>query len=304
MTREELYELVWTTPVVKAAKALGVSGSYLSRVCFALSVPKPPPGYWAKRYVGQASERPPLLPGAPGSPREWIRHGRDRTVITPFFHHPDRVRSLHGTSTGQYLLSRTAWHLRAAATIVQSKGEYLQPPIRRPTMMDVVTTSEGLEACLAFAEVLVDACESRGHRILMAGAFEGFRRQEIHTGDCAGAASAYDTKHKMWPPRPTIIYFGSRPLGIAVVEATKRVKVRYDGYSTFVPVAEWKGPDTGLTWTTTMSMPTGLVKLVAYRPDSGEDWSQEWSEKVSGSLLRRALAVTKELERAASTMYD
>ena len=44
VTREELYELVWSEPMVAAAKRFGVSGSYLARVCFGLSVPRPPRG--------------------------------------------------------------------------------------------------------------------------------------------------------------------------------------------------------------------------------------------------------------------
>lgn len=33
MTREELYELVWSQPMTEVAKSLGVSGSYMARVC-------------------------------------------------------------------------------------------------------------------------------------------------------------------------------------------------------------------------------------------------------------------------------
>ena len=33
ITREELYELVWSTPMTKVAGKFEVSGSYLARVC-------------------------------------------------------------------------------------------------------------------------------------------------------------------------------------------------------------------------------------------------------------------------------
>lgn len=45
MTREQLYELVWSLPMTEVAKRLGVSGSYMARVCTQLSVPRPKLGY-------------------------------------------------------------------------------------------------------------------------------------------------------------------------------------------------------------------------------------------------------------------
>ena len=57
-SREELYQLVWSAPMSKAADHFGVSGSYLARVCTILNVPRPQRGYWAKLAVGKA---PPAL---------------------------------------------------------------------------------------------------------------------------------------------------------------------------------------------------------------------------------------------------
>lgn len=52
ITREDLYELVWSTPMIKVAEKFDVSGIYLARVCAALRVPRPERGYWAKLAVG------------------------------------------------------------------------------------------------------------------------------------------------------------------------------------------------------------------------------------------------------------
>ena len=49
--REELYQLVWSKPMIKVAEQLGVSGSYMARVCTVLNVPRPERGYWAKLAV-------------------------------------------------------------------------------------------------------------------------------------------------------------------------------------------------------------------------------------------------------------
>lgn len=71
MTREELYARAWATPMSKLAQELGVSGSYLARVCARLDVPRPPRGYWAKRAVGRAPAITPLPDIGPGEPDAW-----------------------------------------------------------------------------------------------------------------------------------------------------------------------------------------------------------------------------------------
>jgi len=47
ITREQLYELVWSMPMTRAAKELDVSDVMLGRVCRERDVPCPPRGYWA-----------------------------------------------------------------------------------------------------------------------------------------------------------------------------------------------------------------------------------------------------------------
>jgi len=47
LTREELYELVWSKPMTHVAKELGVSDVMVGKLCREKMVPKPPRGYWA-----------------------------------------------------------------------------------------------------------------------------------------------------------------------------------------------------------------------------------------------------------------
>ena len=65
-TREALYELVWSQPMIKLADRFGVSSSYMAPVCTLLNVPRPERGYWAKLAVGKAPERPALPAPHPG----------------------------------------------------------------------------------------------------------------------------------------------------------------------------------------------------------------------------------------------
>ena len=61
MTRSELYEKVWSAPMTRLAKELGVSDVGLAKACRRHDVPAPPRGYWAKLAAGHTPPRT-LLP--------------------------------------------------------------------------------------------------------------------------------------------------------------------------------------------------------------------------------------------------
>lgn len=60
LTREKLYEEVWTVPIVQLAKRYRISDVGLSKICRRLNVPRPSPGYWAQIAAGQTLPRTPL----------------------------------------------------------------------------------------------------------------------------------------------------------------------------------------------------------------------------------------------------
>ncbi len=61
LTRQALYDRVWTDPMTKIAADLGVSSSGLKAICDRAAVPVPRAGYWQKRAVGRAG-KPSALP--------------------------------------------------------------------------------------------------------------------------------------------------------------------------------------------------------------------------------------------------
>lgn len=60
MTREDLYDAVWTTPMSRLAEEYGISGNGLAKICGREEIPYPPRGYWAKHAVGKAPKQIPL----------------------------------------------------------------------------------------------------------------------------------------------------------------------------------------------------------------------------------------------------
>jgi hypothetical protein len=68
ISRKELFDLVWEKPLCHLAKDFNVSGSYLTRVCRDLETNKPPVGYWLRKELGRAEEKPDLNPPSADCP--------------------------------------------------------------------------------------------------------------------------------------------------------------------------------------------------------------------------------------------
>jgi ankyrin repeat protein len=60
LSREELFERVWSVPMSNLAPEWGLSGNGLAKACKRLKIPVPPRGYWAKKAAGKKVRRPRL----------------------------------------------------------------------------------------------------------------------------------------------------------------------------------------------------------------------------------------------------
>ena len=59
-TRQELYELVWSTPIATLAAQFEISDRGLAKTCQRHVIPVPGRGYWAKVEAGQPATKTPL----------------------------------------------------------------------------------------------------------------------------------------------------------------------------------------------------------------------------------------------------
>lgn len=62
LTRERLYELVWSEALVRLGKGLGISDVAIAKQCRKASISIPERGYWNKLQAGHAVARTPLPP--------------------------------------------------------------------------------------------------------------------------------------------------------------------------------------------------------------------------------------------------
>ena len=68
VSREALYEEVWTDAVTVVAPRYGLSDVGLVKICKKLGIPVPPRGYWAKVKAGRPTRKVPL-PALPAGAR-------------------------------------------------------------------------------------------------------------------------------------------------------------------------------------------------------------------------------------------
>lgn len=61
LSRRDLFDLVWSTPVTKLAGDFGMSDRGFSKLCTRHKVPTPPRGYWARIEAGAEPQIPPFL---------------------------------------------------------------------------------------------------------------------------------------------------------------------------------------------------------------------------------------------------
>ena len=59
LTRETLYEPVWSEPIVRVASRLGLPGRGLGKLCARYQIPVPPRGWWAKKQHGHRLSKAP-----------------------------------------------------------------------------------------------------------------------------------------------------------------------------------------------------------------------------------------------------
>lgn len=62
LSRAELHRAVWTEPASTLGERLGISSTWLSKLCKEADIPMPPQGHWAKSLAKRKKTRVPPLP--------------------------------------------------------------------------------------------------------------------------------------------------------------------------------------------------------------------------------------------------
>jgi hypothetical protein len=312
VSRQELYEMVWSMPMIKVAEQFKVSGSYMARVCSALRVPRPERGHWTKLAFGKAAEKAPLPEAQPGDQLIWSRkEGLQWPALLRLVERPpgpQRNRVGHPV-TGVHGLIRDAKGYYGTGYKVD-EGQHLRPYKR--LMVDVTASKAGLEKALAFANDLFNALESEGHPVVISSPADCLGRIRIDEHEKMSEAhrrNALDDDDHLWSPqRPTVVYAGSVAFGLAIIEMSESILLRYVN-GKFIRESDYKlakasSRHNDYGWTTTTDIPCGRLRLVFYAPYRGVSWSMVFQETEGRALTKDIPEIVKSIGSSTEVLVQ
>lgn len=318
VTRERLYELAWSEPMIRVGERFGVSSSYMARVCADLRVPRPGRGYWAQREFGKEPPTAPSLPAArPGDVTVW---SPGSALSSPRIHPArtisERLDSAESGSGGGVRIMRTE-HKRARGLhelLTGVKPDFLKTrkteagllrPYKR-RLVDIIVSEKQVDVALAAANSLFVALETKGHRVTFSPPDARMRRAEF---DEREAPNKNHYHHAIWSPdRITVVYVGNVPIGLTLFETTEEIEVVYD-HGTYLPVRDlsavqlrqYQGP---MHWRTKQRGPSGRFCWQAYCPNWMVKWTRQWRGSNAKEMESLVSTVLQDLEAAAPVLAN
>jgi hypothetical protein len=187
------------------------------------------------------------------------------------------------------------------------EGAYLKP--YKKLLVDITTSEAGLDRALNLANDLFNAFGSVGHRVVIASPDSQLKRGHIDEREDHSTPRDHYHYSGLWSPhRPTAVYIGDVAIGLAIVEMSEPVLLRYVN-GKYIRDADYIPPRLGRdgrdhTWTTTRELPSGRFRIIAYSPYSRVDWSLDWQETRKSSLRSSIRDIVKALEDAAPELVE
>jgi hypothetical protein len=121
LTRRQLYDLVWSQPMLRLAKTYGLSDVGLAKVCKKHRIPRPPRGYWAKKEAGH-EQRQVSLPDPENDCQIVIENNPMDTVVenADLQHECDRLIAIESQPESRIQVAST---LRGADELVSRAND-------------------------------------------------------------------------------------------------------------------------------------------------------------------------------------
>ncbi len=211
LSREDLYERVWSTPMRTLAAEFGLSDVGLKKTCTRLRIPTPERGYWAKKAAGQRVRQVPL-PKLPAS----VKPETMTADFTVAQRAAAQAASPPEPATGPVAEQRAfesrpenlltvpdvleSPHRLVAATVVAMRTakpdtQHVLRSRASVGVLDLSVTLGTVDRALRIFDVLIKALLARGHRV------------ELRTDD---------------RKTTTVVIIGEHRIGIAITEKIER----------------------------------------------------------------------------------
>jgi hypothetical protein len=174
LSRQELFELVWSRPIRELATEFKLSDVGLAKVCKRYAIPRPERGYWQKLAVGKAPKRP-KFPAAPAGVGDEVRfHISDdpppqaEPVISPEVAEWTEREAANRIVVPEHI-SRYHPLVRLAKDALKEKPKWLGPDDGWRSSGDgafpIRVTKPHIDRACRIAQALVTALEARKFRL-------------------------------------------------------------------------------------------------------------------------------------------
>lgn len=167
VSRKELYDQVWSEPMLHVAKRYGISDVGLAKICRKQRIPCPPRGYWAKKAAGQSPIQIPL-PKSDNDSKIVIRESPESTSKSSLS--PDLQQQV-AEEIGRPFPIEVRDHLRGAHSLISAANQQSQAIRQGPEGLivlpddfpvDVHVSKSLLRRALLIMDALLRAFETRG----------------------------------------------------------------------------------------------------------------------------------------------
>jgi hypothetical protein len=172
ISRDKLYELVWSTPMTTLAKKYLISDSGLRKVCETMSVPLPKAGYWEKIKVGKPVEivqLPTEYSGEAEVSLDVREEGDNSTAsLSPLL---ELQRSIENDKSLSLLvpdrLTNPDKMIIDAKETLTAKRDYIHHGVVHSGagQIDIRVSPGNVSRALRFMDTFIKAIKARGHEI-------------------------------------------------------------------------------------------------------------------------------------------
>ncbi len=177
VTRQDLYDRIWSMPVSRACRLYGLSDVGLAKICADWDIPRPPRGYWEKKRHGHPVRPQKLPPIEQGNPVIFSYRPRpaDEPEPNPEPTETERRRAFEKLPENQIavsdrltdphpLVARTGTSIRSARP---DDVGIARPEARK--CLDLAVSPGLIDRSLRILDALLKALESRGLAVSVTG---------------------------------------------------------------------------------------------------------------------------------------
>jgi hypothetical protein len=213
LSREELHQRVWETPISQLAKEFGLSDSGIAKICKRHNVPRPRAGFWNRKHKGRKNRLPPcgdarlqLIPIRPSPQQE------DTTFDEEVREWLNRARGLEQI--------KVSTSMRKPHEVVMIAEKLRRDPGDNWSFDTIVKVSpKQLRRALRILNSLIKATEAIGGRIVVEKGWRRGRRAVVYLcGEKATAVRVREICHRPQPKEDRYGLSNPEPTGVLVID--------------------------------------------------------------------------------------